>query len=155
MCGKISNFITTQNDFFYSLLSLYNANIPVCVRLCLASSSERANLLSHPVQVQGKGRSPENDDYNNHQIAKPGFLFETTIAKCTSYNDNHHRCRNANGLNFLFRCLHQYIRWAGDVFPLLAQSGLEETFYSAVNNDTFLLLLLYQKCFEILSVFCS
>ena len=32
---------------------------PVCVRICRASSSERANFLIHPFQVQGKGRSPE------------------------------------------------------------------------------------------------
>lgn len=31
---------------------------PVCVRRCLDSSSERANLLSHPFQLQLKGFSP-------------------------------------------------------------------------------------------------
>lgn len=34
---------------------------PVCVRMCLANSSDRANFLIHPAQVQGKGRSPEID----------------------------------------------------------------------------------------------
>jgi hypothetical protein len=33
---------------------------PVCVRQCLASSSDRANLLPQPDHWQGKGRSPTN-----------------------------------------------------------------------------------------------
>lgn len=31
---------------------------PVCVLVCLASSSERANLLPQPAQVHLNGRSP-------------------------------------------------------------------------------------------------
>lgn len=52
-------FSQTGHEKFFS---------PVCVLRCLANSSDLANLLAQPTQLQGKGRSPGTKNRTGHYV---------------------------------------------------------------------------------------
>lgn len=51
---------------------------PVCVRRWRESSSDRANLLSQPSQLQLKGFSPKKGEKPSHQVSHYAVMISTT-----------------------------------------------------------------------------